>query len=67
MSEFRCCDNCRFWDEVDDREGFCRINPPVVFLTEDCESETRWPRTDSYDWCGKHETPKKEKSDESAS
>lgn len=63
------CSSCRFWCRVaksrlGELVGECRYNPPMVYPGPEFQADrkTIWPRTESVDWCGKHET----RSDEAA-
>ena len=50
MREQAKCETCRHFDAVDDRQGFCRVNPP----TRNREGDGMWPMIYHYEWCGQH-------------
>ncbi len=46
------CKSCAFWEsdtEIDG--GFCRRQPPAVFMVDD-EPASTFPVTGERDWCG---------------
>jgi hypothetical protein len=45
------CNRCVYWQSLDDREGECRRQPPVVDFV-DGAPESAWPATNATDWCG---------------
>jgi hypothetical protein len=47
------CSNCKFWKEYV-QSGTCQKHPPVIVPTGN-EYVTRFPVTNSDDWCGEHE------------
>jgi len=51
----RICQNCiYYWGRMDEEEGDCRINPPVVFhYDETTLPYADWPVTYFDCWCGK--------------
>ena len=57
MKEQRC-KTCRYWDEVDEHEGYCRRHAPKIvagMLNQhpDVEyDEAIWPLTGMYTSCG---------------
>jgi hypothetical protein len=58
MRVIRCCEHCRFWNEVElpadwggSRIGDCRIHAPVVAATAE-EDLSGFPRTKPSEWCG---------------
>ena len=57
MKEQRC-KTCRYWDEVDERVGYCRRHAPKIVASmldqhSDVEyDEAIWPLTDTYSSCG---------------
>lgn len=64
------CQGCKWWqaddeDDADNTAGICRRNPPQlsggsygfvssVFGFIWRSSETEWPATDAFDYCGEH-------------
>jgi hypothetical protein len=50
------CNNCRHWlpEPASGQSGECRANPPAC-LAIGGQLVTRWPRTDSLDFCGCHQ------------
>ena len=44
------CATCRYFDAVDDKQGFCRGNLP----TRNREGDGVWPKVFNYEWCGHH-------------
>lgn len=44
------CKTCRFFDAVDDQQGTCRVDAPLMTKSGD----GIWPMIFNYDWCGKH-------------
>lgn len=53
------CSKCTHWNATTDVEGECRRQPPqaIVFkVDEQTQFETRFPVTQSGDWCGEFQT-----------
>jgi hypothetical protein len=53
MTSIRRCENCKWWEPMEDNLGFCHFNPPVVVEGD----VPPWPMTVEDDWC-KECTPK---------
>lgn len=57
------CADCRYFDAVDTRDGYCRRNAPRSHLVAaDSGDELRvrgvWPIVSAEDWCGQWEKRK---------
>jgi hypothetical protein len=48
MTSVRRCENCKWWERIEDDYGVCHFNPPVV--TENLETGP-WPPCVASDWC----------------
>lgn len=49
------CEKCLHWNKVETDQGECRRQPPqaIIFkVNEEVKYETRFPTTQSSDWCG---------------
>lgn len=46
------CDECEFWEMINDKFGTRRVNPPVCNV-DLMPYKGVWPRTAAVDWCGK--------------
>lgn len=46
------CDECRWWDECEDRKGECRRTNPAPAFREAIASAWLWPSTLANEFCG---------------
>jgi hypothetical protein len=60
MSDVKYCEQCVFWQEIENDVGECRAKSPAVMEASDDEDDsepvTVWPQTESRDWCGEAKT-----------
>ncbi|MFP4351906.1 MAG: hypothetical protein ACLFRP_00360 [Puniceicoccaceae bacterium] len=57
-SDIQTCAACKYWQEKTGSEGECRVRAPqtISFRVDDeVRFETKFPVTQSTDWCGEFE------------
>lgn len=53
--QIRVCQNCAFWNSLDNSQGECRRHAPqtIAFeVDEEVKFESMFPITAGDDWCG---------------
>lgn len=57
--DIKYCEQCVYWNEIEDDVGECRIKSPEVMEVSDddnTEPGTVWPQTEAREWCGQAKT-----------
>jgi uncharacterized Fe-S radical SAM superfamily protein PflX len=59
------CSMCRFWNQIDENQGYCQIRAPQVIrqnihygsssTVSGSELQTAFPVTEPTEWCGEWE------------
>lgn len=55
LTTTRACENCAYWNALEDTTGECRRHAPqtIAFeVDEEVKFESMFPLTASDDWCG---------------